>query len=118
MSVGDADTWFNGGQSQPDNIYPSDHSSSVFYFARTINMTSSDGCLYVGWQCTDPNWTSFPWEKRNEEDICEYGDWSKPNEIKWIGEYIDRSIDPTGGNYILFTNNQYGYCYDLGCDET
>jgi len=117
MAVGDVDSWVNGGKAQPPNMYPGSHKASVFAFSRTILMTSFDECLYVAWQCVDPEWSSFAWKDRNEKDTCDFGNPDSENAIQYVGEYIYRG-EPflTTGNFIFFTNEEYGYCEDLDCD--
>ena len=81
MSVGDVDVWVNGGIKQPPTLSEGSHKGAIYFFARTITMTSPEECSYVAWKCTDPKWSPFKWEKRNKpgSDTCEFGDSESEN---------------------------------------
>ena len=80
-SVGDVDVWVNGGIKQPPTMAESSHKLAVYFFSRTIKMTSLDECSYVAWKCFDRKWSPFKWEKRNKpgSDTCEFGDSKSEN---------------------------------------
>ena len=74
--MGDVDVWVNGGIKQPPKMSDGSHKSAVYFFARTITMTSLDVCSYVARICFDQNWSPFKWETKNNKrsDTYDFGD--------------------------------------------
>jgi len=123
MAVADVDVWINGGKGQPPNMHIDGmdcgpHRSATWYFSRTILMTLYDQCHYNAWQCIDPEWSSYAWVDRNDEDTCDFGDPETENAIQVVGEYINRD-EPfiSTGNFVFFTNDEFKFCENFICDQ-